>query len=265
MTLVSLLALCGALWLLALWLGRKPAAIETYSERGPTRPTGPTGPTPPWATSPADLQARQTNSCDILMTLTDSGPGALSGTTIEIVAPSCESGLPHTTDAHTIRMTESVWNSPRREEILTHERVHLEQRRAPEVWRDFYALSWGYRIVAEAPPALVADTAATLRGNPDIYPERWAVWRDRYWFATTYTNPKNPHIAQAKTRVWDANKGAWLPEPPEPWRAYFCTPAGECPQQWEHPHEIAAVMWSDITRWTTPAAVALRNFMSREN
>jgi hypothetical protein len=220
----------------------------------------------PWSKSRLDEVARAGNSCAVKHTLADSGPGAILAARIEIVADNCESGLPHTTDANTIRMTESVWNSPRRDNILAHERVHLEQRRAPDAWKDFYTKAWNYRIQTSPPSSLpLKEIADRIRGNPDIHPERWACWGDRYWFVTVYTDAATPHLTGAQTRVWDEKTGQWLSEAPDTWRATFCLPTGECPHQWEHPHELAAEIWTDIERWTTPAAVALRNFMSVKN
>ena len=218
----------------------------------------------PWSTGKGDALARIRNTCTVKRTLNDSGPGALPNTTIEIVDDTCESGLPHTSDAHTIRMTEGVWNSSRRETILTHERVHLEQRRAPDTWKEFYRAKWNYTITDTPPKGVPATVIGNLRGNPDIHPERWACWGERYWFLTTYTDTMHPTLTGAVTRVWDAKTSTWVQQPRE-WRAFFCTAAGECPSQWEHPHELAAEMWADLERWTTPAAVALRNFMSSFN
>jgi hypothetical protein len=169
---------------------------------------------------------------------------------IELVAPDCFEGLPHTTDGNTIRMTEDVWNSGRREEILVHERVHLDQKRRPEAWTAFYKTEWDYDLSATSPPGLVAS----LRLNPDTAATPYATWRSRYVFFTEQA--LDGRIRGAPTRVWDRQRRAYC-DPPSEWTAFFCGPSGtKCPHQWEHPHELSAeylTLGSDA-----PAAQTLR-------
>ena len=64
-----------------------------------------------------------------------------------IVSNDCKEGLPHTTDAHTICMPVSAWaDTARRPITLTHERVHLAQKRALQDWYAFYARAWDYVV-----------------------------------------------------------------------------------------------------------------------
>lgn len=171
---------------------------------------------------------------------------------VELVAPECFEGLPHTTDGNTIRMTDDVWNSGRREEILVHERVHLDQKRRPEPWTAFYKSEWGYDLSATPPPGLLA----TLRLNPDTASTPYATWRSRYVFFTEQA--LDGRIRGAPTRVWDRQRRAYC-DPPSEWRAFFCdgSAGGKgCPHQWEHPHELSAeylTLGSDA-----PAAQTLR-------
>jgi hypothetical protein len=210
-----------------------------------------------WVQSRLDKQVRQGNSCAVLERFADS---ELAGAIVELVDNSCESGLPHTVGLHNIRIPEAAWNSPRRESILRHERVHLLQRRHQEAWNTFYREEWQYSLHTSPPVDFPPEEAANVRGNPDTFPARWAAWRDRYWFVPTYRNASKPQLPDAVVRVWDSNTRTWLDQVPYEWRTTFCTEQGRCPHQWEHPAEISAEYVTDGD-WTTPAAMSLRRFL----
>lgn len=181
-------------------------------------------------------------SCNVLRTIhTNNG-------TIEIVGSDCQEGLPHTTTMNTIRMTESVWNSDRRETILVHERVHLDQKRRPREWEEFYRSVWNYELLT-SPPAGLPSTE--IRPNPDTVGKPWALWRGRYLFYPQYGSERT--LRNAPVRVWDVRAKQYVDIPPE-WRSEFCH--GEaCPHQYEHPHEIAAEYITHSL--TSPGAVKL--------
>ena len=120
------------------------------------------------------------NECEVLRRIpTNNG-------VIEIVNSTCKEGLPHTTDSETIRMTDALWNSPRKDEILVHERIHLDQKRAPHLWEEFYRDVWNYKISANPPPELPPSIVRNLRPNPDTPDKPWATWRRRYVFFPVY-------------------------------------------------------------------------------
>lgn len=215
-----------------------------------------------WAQRPMDVKARAANDCRILRTVPDSGYDSLTNAYIEIVSPTCENGLPHTTDANTIRMTEDVWNGETREDILRHERLHLMQKRAPQRWEDFYLRSWNYTLHSRPPPGL-EEQVQLIRGNPDTAEKPWACWGNRYWFIPLYASIQKPTLLGAPVHVWDANQKEWLREPPLKWRNYFCGD-GKCPFQWEHPHEISAEIWTK-SEFSTDAAVSLEKFIRSIN
>ncbi len=209
-----------------------------------------------WVSRPLDKLARHQNSCQVLRTLEDM---ELDDCQIEIVDLTCESGLPHTSDANTIRMTEDVWNSPTRDSTLKHERIHILQRRYPDQWRRFYQEHWGYTLHAEPPTSLPSSDALRFRANPDTATEPWVSWMNRYWFAPLYSDTVNPRLSDVSIQLWDSETSTWLSEPPEEWRRQFCGD-GKCPHQWEHPHEIAAELWT-ADAFDTPAGYSLKNFM----
>jgi hypothetical protein len=208
-----------------------------------------------WVKKGADTDARAGNQCTVAETIKDT---ELEGAVIELVDESCEDGLPHTVDADRIRMTKTVWNGDRREDILRHERIHLLQRRDPLTWGQFYKEKWGYTDFTKVAPAGVPDDAV-VRSNPDTADSPWVCWGNRYWFVPVYRDTKNPKIRDTETRVWDARLSTWS-DPPREWISLFCE-EGRCPYQLEHPHEISAEILSDIKEpWKTPAALLLREF-----
>ena len=212
-----------------------------------------------WVKKGADAAARTGNHCGVLEVIKDT---ELENAVIELVDESCEDGLPHTVDADRIRMTNTVWNGDRREDILRHERIHLLQRRDPLAWRQFYKEKWGYTDFTRTAPPGVGDGqhgGVVVRSNPDTDDSPWACWGNRYWFVPVYRDLKNPKIRDTETRVWDARLGLWS-DPPREWVSFFCE-EGRCPHQLEHPHEISAEVLSDTKEpWKTPAARLLREF-----
>ncbi len=155
---------------------------------------------------------------------------------IEIVDPACQEGLPHTSDSNTIRMTESAYADSRSATTLKHERVHLDQKRNPAVWYEFYRRFWEYDVRQEPPYGIPKEYVKQLRPNPDTADKPWAVWRNRWVFFPTYG--PNTTLRKADVRVWDLNTERFTSPPPE-WRAMFCV-SNTCPHQYEHPHELAA-------------------------
>lgn len=215
----------------------------------------------PWILNTMDRHARTTHSCPVHERFPDS---EIPNTWIEIVGNSCEDGLPHTSDSNTIRIPLSVWNTShtRRDSVLRHERVHIHQRRAPDVWKRFYSTVWNYTLHTSPPSNLPESIRRTVRGNPDTWPEPWACWGNRYWFLPTYTDTESPRLRNTDVRVWDAETGRWCP-PPLGWRNKFCRKEGDvCPHQWEHPHEMSAEMWTDMSDWVeTLAGKQIKQFM----
>lgn len=179
---------------------------------------------------------------------------------VEIVDDTCQEGLPHTTDSETIRMTETTWESSRQAEILTHERIHLDQKRWPAKWSEFYKHVWDYDISNIPPPDLPRSIVAELRPNPDTRHAPWATWMGRYVFFPVYGNDERP-LQSATVRIWDTIKRAFV-EIPADWKAEFCDSQG-CPHQYEHPHELAAELLTLSSQ--SPAAKQLRKNISLLN
>lgn len=196
-------------------------------------------------------RTRSVDDCSVLQTI-DHGDYR-----IQIVADGCKEGLPHTTDAHTVRMIADVWSSAQRDSILRHERVHLVQKRDLQTWYAFYARRWNYTCSAAPPPELPAELRARLRPNPDTADAPWAVWAGRWLFFPAFTAAGT--LRDAEVLVFDLQDRAVCDPPPE-WRAAFCDDAGRCPHQYEHPHEIAAEWATHPSR--AAAARPLSEFLS---
>jgi len=174
---------------------------------------------------------------------------------VEIVDSNCQDGLPHTWSPSIIRMTESDWNSSRRDTILRHERVHLRQRQDPIEWNRFYRSAWGYECTKLPPPGIPQHWLDRVRPNPDTADALWAVWHGRYVFFPTYRDAKRS-LRNASVQVWDIQKRQMV-EPPAEWKQLFCD-GGNCPVQYEHPHEISAEFITQTVN-NSPAAQQLYN------
>lgn len=181
------------------------------------------------------MENQQTDDCKVLERIpTEDG-------LIEIVDEWCKEGLPHTTDSNTIRMTRQKYDSQRLPSLLVHERIHLDQKRNPTKWAEFYKQYWDYDIQYESP---VPDVYAKhLRPNPDTAANPWAIWRQR-WVFFPYTETGG--LQAANVRIWDLFENTFVPVP-EQWKARFCDADG-CPHQYEHPHELSAELWTDPTK-----------------
>lgn len=173
------------------------------------------------------------DDCTVLQTIN------LGAARVEIVNDACKEGLPHTTGPHTIRMTREVWDGPRRDVILAHERIHLAQKcpRRGAAWRDFYARAWDFMCSVDPPRGVPAELVARLRPNPDTSDAPWAVWRRRWLFFPAFGAEGS--LRDAEIIVWDLENHRQVNIPDE-WRAEFCGDGGMCPNQYEHPHEISA-------------------------
>lgn len=155
---------------------------------------------------------------------------------IEIVDEKCQEGLPHTSNSNTIRMTQARYDGPNLDTLLTHERVHLDQKRNPEKWRNFYKQVWDYDILKEAPPSVPSIYKNCVRPNPDTSDSPWAVWKNRYVFFPNYGEQGT--LRSARVYVWDLVLQQQVGVP-EQWKSHFCE-RDQCPHQIEHPHELSA-------------------------
>ena len=125
---------------------------------------------------------------------------------------------------------------------VQHEKIHLLQKKHPELWEVWYEQLWKYKL-HDAPPAGMPNLLLTRRrNNPDTDGKPWSCWRDRYWSVACFTTENPQSLNDATTYWWDAETGATTIEPPPEWSEFFGLPAQD-----EHPHEIAAQMIANKT------------------
>jgi len=179
------------------------------------------------------------------------------GEVLEIVDDGCQEGLPHTSGPNTIRMTKAVYSSSSRDEILTHERVHLDQKTRPDAWLQFCKSAWSYELTNQNPGVPTEDY--DLRPNPDTNTNPYAIWRGRYVFFSAFDTSRK--LSSAPVIVWDLEERKTLSGPPPEWKAQFCTGNGKCPQQYEHPYEIAAEYATH--KMETPASAQLATWIKQ--
>ena len=180
------------------------------------------------------------------------------GTVLEIVTGDCKEGMPHTTTADTIRMTRDIENSPRYDIIMAHERVHLDQKQRPAVWRALVKRIWSYDLYEKPPSGIPVEWVRKRRPNPDTESAPWAVWRGRYVFFAAFTEEKL--LRTAPVLVWDLESNRLVEVPPE-WRGQFCW-EDRLPHQYEHPYELAAEYMAEPTHKNHPCPAAAALFAS---
>lgn len=180
-------------------------------------------------------KVREGNSCEIKkqVTLTDSKTGIEY--TIAFCDDSCENGLPHTINETTMMIPES-YSKDRFTTTVEHEKIHLLQRRHPELWEAWYKLLWSYTIHKTPPPTMPSSLLEKRRHNPDTEDKPFACWRGR-WYSLAVYNSNPTSLLDAKIVWWDEKTGTVSNEAPPEWTDFF----GNQPQE-EHPHEIAAQM-----------------------
>ena len=164
---------------------------------------------------------------------------------IEIVDKECQEGLPHTYDENTIRLTRSMYESSHVDDVLIHERVHLDQKRNPSDWLQFYKTYWKYTVSLSPPNNIPHHYILSLRPNPDTDDSPWVTWNNRYVFFPT--SSANNKLKDAKVTIWDLQLNRIVDIPLE-WKEMFCSEKLACPHQYEHPHEISAEFLTNKNR-----------------
>ena len=132
---------------------------------------------------------------------------------------------------------------------MVHERVHLDQKKRPEFWRDLVKRIWSYELFVTPPAGIPSEWI--LRPNPDTEQAPWAVWRRCYVFFACCRDDRS--LRKAPVVVWDLERGEFVDIPPE-WRTQFCL-GDALPHQDEHPYELAAEFIAESS--TCPAAASL--------
>lgn len=182
--------------------------------------------------SALDIEARKGQDCKPIKTI--NGPFR---TIIQIVPPSCESGLPHTIDSDTIVMTEQVYRSSTFKQTFIHELIHILQRRDLPKWKNFFEKEWNFSFSGPGFGVQIPSSVFTdqKRFNPDVCFMPDGTWNG-WTVMEIYKDPTKPAITDSKN-VWILGSGM-TEEPPLEWRDFF----GNSLLQQEHPLEISAEM-----------------------
>ena len=180
--------------------------------------------------------ARKGNKCEAHKQVSLQDPKTGIDYTIVFCDRTCENGYPHTINETTMMIPES---HPKERLPITveHEKIHLLQRRHPELWETWYKLMWSYKIQKSPPSKMPAELLEKRRFNPDTEDKPFSCWRDRWWSLTIYTSKDPGSLAAAETIWWDEQTNTIRQEAPPEWSDFF----GVQPQD-EHPHEMAAQM-----------------------
>jgi hypothetical protein len=180
--------------------------------------------------------ARKGNKCDSHKQVSLQDPKTGIDYTIIFCDRTCEHGYPHTINEKTMMIPES---HPKERLPITveHEKIHLLQRRYPEIWEAWYKLMWSYKIQKTPPAEMPKELLEKRRFNPDTEDKPFTCWRGRWWSIAVYTSKNPESLADTKIVWWDEKTGQITGEAPPEWSDFF----GTQPQD-EHPHEMAAQM-----------------------
>jgi hypothetical protein len=181
-------------------------------------------------------KARVNNNCDVKKQVSLQDPATGITYTIAFCDNTCEHGFPHTVN-EAIMMIPEGYSKERLHATIEHEKIHLLQRRHPEIWKGWYKTLWSYTIQANVPTNMPPELVNKRRYNPDTNDKPFACWRGRYWSLSIYTSMNPGSIAEVRTVWWDQQTGQVSEESPPEWADFF----GQQPQD-EHPHEMAAQM-----------------------
>ena len=154
---------------------------------------------------------------------------------------SCENGLPHTRNKDIIAIPEGFLQS-RLPKTIEHEKIHLHQRRNPQVWKKFYKKYWNYEIFQNPPLSMPQELIKMKRANPDTNDAPFACWKNKWWSVPIYKSVNELKFRDCKVKWWNQETNKIHSEPPNEWVSFF----GSKVSQAEHPHEISAVYITNI-------------------
>jgi hypothetical protein len=150
--------------------------------------------------------------------------------------PTADGGLPHTRPPAYICLPENIPSSALSNTLL-HERVHLHQRRYPELWIKFVGANWSMVPWAGKLPK---DIEAARRINPDLLADPFFIWNDTWVPVCLYNDVGSPSLNQASTNWYNVNLKTMTRSAPDGWYSFF----GHVPDD-EHPWELSAYYIAD--------------------
>lgn len=185
-----------------------------------------------------DYKARENNNCNpIKIEYKKLGDNIKSY--IWTMPKSCEYGLPHTRDTNIIAIPENFptlfYNG-----MINHEKIHLNQRLYPTIWKQFYKNYWNYEIFLNPPNDMPNILIKMRRSNPDTDDAPWACWNKIWWSIPIYQDVDNLHFKNVIIKWWNQQNNIIYNDSPQEWINFF----GSNINQVEHPHEISAIFLS---------------------
>jgi hypothetical protein len=173
------------------------------------------------------------------------------------VPNTCEDGMPHTIDKNTIIFPQYLNNIPKtdRDSIISHEKVHLDQKRNIIKWKDFYEKSWNYKLYSKPPLFIPNHLIKYKRHNPDTSDFPWTCWNNIWWSIPIYTDNT---IKNAKVVWYNQIDNNIYNIAPKEWTEFFNS--NNIINQSEHPHEISAIYIAK-NNYETKASKLLYNFL----
>ena len=149
---------------------------------------------------------------------------------------SADGGLPHTRPPGYICLPENI-SQANLSSTLLHERVHLHQRRYPDIWTKFFKKNWNMKIWDGILPP---DIDNNRRLNPDLLPIPFFIWKDTWVPICLYKDAGNPTLMGASTVWYNSAQKVLSRTAPDGWYEFF----GHVPDD-EHPWEISAYYIAD--------------------
>ena len=166
-------------------------------------------------------------------------------TEIVTLHPTAEAGMPHTRPPNIICMPQ-YYPTERLQETLTHELIHIDQRRRPYKWNAYFEKEgWTPLSEEEVPPRWLSR----CRLNPDTLDQRFWAWKGQYVPLPLFEREDKPDLRQVVVQWWDKESGVRQKEPPRSFQERY----GSLPSQPEHPRELTAVELAKI--FQTPADI----------
>ena len=160
------------------------------------------------------------------------------GTEIITMHPTAEAGLPHTRPPNLICMPQ-WFPEERKQQILLHEYVHIDQRKRRSLWDTYFEKEgWTPILESELPERMVRR----CRMNPDTIDSRFWAWEGQHVPLPLFEREDKPELRQVTVQWYDMKSGIRQPQAPR----RFVERYGSFPSQPEHPRELSAVELAKI-------------------
>ena len=152
---------------------------------------------------------------------------------VVILSPSAEGGMPHTRAPNIICLP-AHYPEERLADTISHELVHIDQRRNPEVWiHKLAAQGWRPASSEEIPQ----QWRSRVRINPDTHAAQFWKWADRYIPLPLFEREDKPNLREISVRWWDTAEERLYSQPPTSFTQKYGSLGAS---SMEHPYELYA-------------------------